>query len=325
MTAEDGKIYEEKAIREWWSQKDGDPTSPSTGAVIGTKSFPAPQARNTIEALVESGAIAGELAEAWKEKLEDETRVKDGAPRRKAATGTLCCGSACGTSMARTASRRTRRKPARGTSAARRPATRKGWRLLVNISVWRSVGPRTIALVMVSQEAALGSDLGAYRLGKAFFKGTWGLPKDPAQAGDWLKKVSRASASTAKVCVTDLLQEPKRRHAPGGRWTRRRTVHTTHSAPPQPLHAPTPARREQLRELGQQHRELVVEAVGRLHRFIPDDRSRVDASPARSGARPARRTRRSRRGLHDGAVLYARRRRRRADTTQRHARPASIV
>jgi len=57
VTAEDGKIYEEKAIREWWSQKDGDPTSPSTGAVIGTKLLPAPQARNTIEALVKSGAI----------------------------------------------------------------------------------------------------------------------------------------------------------------------------------------------------------------------------------------------------------------------------
>ena len=77
VTAEDGKIYEEKAIREWWSQKDGDPTSPSTGAVIGTKLLPAPQARNTIEALVESGAIAGELAEAWKQKLEQETLVKE--------------------------------------------------------------------------------------------------------------------------------------------------------------------------------------------------------------------------------------------------------
>ena len=76
VTAEDGKIYEEKAIREWFSTKDV-PTSPSTGAVIGTKLFPAPQARNTIEALVNSGAIEGELAEAWKIKLADETKVKE--------------------------------------------------------------------------------------------------------------------------------------------------------------------------------------------------------------------------------------------------------
>ena len=75
VTAEDGKIYEEKAIREWFSKKDGEPTSPSTGAVIGTRLLPAPQARNTIEALVESGAIEGEIAEAWKQKLELETLV----------------------------------------------------------------------------------------------------------------------------------------------------------------------------------------------------------------------------------------------------------
>ena len=77
VTAEDGKVYEEKAIREWFSKKDGEPTSPSTGAVIGTKLLPAPQARNTIEALVESGAIEGEIAEAWTKKLRLETRVKE--------------------------------------------------------------------------------------------------------------------------------------------------------------------------------------------------------------------------------------------------------
>ena len=67
VTAEDGKIYEEKAIREWWSKKDGEPTSPSTGAVIGTKLLPAPQARNMIETLVKSGAIEGEIAQAHDE------------------------------------------------------------------------------------------------------------------------------------------------------------------------------------------------------------------------------------------------------------------
>ena len=75
VTAEDGKIYEEKAIREWFGTKRK-ALSPTTGAEIGTKLLPAPQARNTIEALVKSGAIEGELAEAWKIKLADETLVK---------------------------------------------------------------------------------------------------------------------------------------------------------------------------------------------------------------------------------------------------------
>ena len=77
VTAEDGKIYEEKAIREWFLQKDGDPTSPSTGAVIGTRLLPAPQARNIIEELVKSGDIDDELATAWKQKLGDEKLVKE--------------------------------------------------------------------------------------------------------------------------------------------------------------------------------------------------------------------------------------------------------
>ena len=39
------------------------------------------------------------------------------------------------------------------------------------------------------EAAGLGSDFGARFLGEAFFKGTSGLPKDPARARYWLKKV----------------------------------------------------------------------------------------------------------------------------------------
>ena len=38
------------------------------------------------------------------------------------------------------------------------------------------------------EAAHLGSNLGAFRLGEAFFKGN-GLPKDPVQARFWLKTV----------------------------------------------------------------------------------------------------------------------------------------
>ena len=43
-------------------------------------------------------------------------------------------------------------------------------------------GPQNTALglVMASQAAELGSDLGAYILGQAFFKGQWGLAKESA-------------------------------------------------------------------------------------------------------------------------------------------------
>jgi len=191
VTAEDGKIYEEKAIREWWSQKDGEPTSPSTGAVIGTKLFPAPQARNTIEALVKSGAIEGELAEAWKIKLADETLVKELRAKAEGGDGESMWqlgiwyrygqnGLAVDKAQARAWYERS--------AAARNPKgmARFGEYLLLGVG-----GPQNYAhgLVMAGQAAALGSDHGAYLVGKAFSKGLYGLPKDPAQARYWLKKI----------------------------------------------------------------------------------------------------------------------------------------
>ena len=46
----------------------------------------------------------------------------------------------------------------------------------------------SLGLVNVTEAAGLGSELGAYRLGWAFFEGELGLPKDPARARYWLKK-----------------------------------------------------------------------------------------------------------------------------------------
>ena len=47
----------------------------------------------------------------------------------------------------------------------------------------------SLGLVNVTEAAYLGSNLGAYHLGQAFFKGTSGLSKDPARARYWLKKI----------------------------------------------------------------------------------------------------------------------------------------
>ena len=135
VIAKDGVVYERAAIERWFETKEGDPTSPSTGAVIGTELLPAPQIRNAIEALVKSGAIDGlEVATAWKQKLADETKVKETRAKAEMATGKLCMCSACGTNLAKMASRKTTCRPASGSSAARRPATHQGWRLLVNFS-----------------------------------------------------------------------------------------------------------------------------------------------------------------------------------------------
>ena len=51
-------------------------------------------------------------------------------------------------------------------------------------------GPQdnVFGVMNVTQAAELGSEYGAYLLGKAFMTGFWGLPKDPVRARYWLKK-----------------------------------------------------------------------------------------------------------------------------------------
>ena len=61
-----------------------------------------------------------------------------------------------------------------------------GWCLLLGVGGPKDIG---FGLVNVTEAAGLGSDVGAYFLGEAFFKGTSGLPKDPARARYWLKKL----------------------------------------------------------------------------------------------------------------------------------------
>uniref|UniRef100_A0A7S3ZVM9 U-box domain-containing protein n=1 Tax=Pelagomonas calceolata TaxID=35677 RepID=A0A7S3ZVM9_9STRA len=191
VTAEDGKVYEETAIREWFSKKDGAPTSPSTGAVIGTKLFPAPQARNTIEALIQSGAIAGEIAEAWKQKLEDEKEVKETRAEAEGGDGEAMYmlgawyregvnGLAKDDVQARAWYERS--------AAARHP---KGMAAFGELLLLGIGGPEdnVFGVMNVTAAAELGSDVGAYFLGYAFFRGAYGLPKDSIRARFWLTKV----------------------------------------------------------------------------------------------------------------------------------------
>ena len=192
VMAKDGKIYERTAILEWFRKKDGDATSPSTGKVIGTELLPAVQTKNTIEMLVKSGAIVGEIAEAWKEKLADEKEVKE---MRTKAEG--CDGLAMWTlgvwyqnGMKGLAKDLAQARAWYGRSAAvryPRGTASFGHFLLDGLG-----GPQddVFGVMNVTAAAELGSDVGAYFLGYAFFRGAYGLPKDHVRARYWLKKVA---------------------------------------------------------------------------------------------------------------------------------------
>ena len=82
VTAEDGKVYERSAIEEWLKTHE---RSPLTNEAIGARLLPALQVKNMISTMVKSGALTGEKAAAWKERLAEEEEVAE--TRRKAEAG----------------------------------------------------------------------------------------------------------------------------------------------------------------------------------------------------------------------------------------------
>ena len=76
VTAEDGRCYERWAIEEWFAkapnQFQGQVKSPVTNEMMGKRLVPAVQVRNTLKRLVESGAISGSKADAWKKAMAEE-------------------------------------------------------------------------------------------------------------------------------------------------------------------------------------------------------------------------------------------------------------
>ena len=203
VMAEDGKIYEREAIVEWFARKA---TSPSTNAAIGPKLVPVVQVRNTIESLIQTGAIEGEIAEAWQKSLEFEKRVKEMRAKAEAGNGYSMFllgswykfgrnGLAKDMAQARAWYERS--------AAARDP---KGLACFGECLLAGVGGPKdnVLGLVNATEAAHLGTELGAYLLGQVFCKGICGLSKDKARARFWLKKIIDGECEYKNLNDTDL-------------------------------------------------------------------------------------------------------------------------
>ena len=205
VMAEDGKIYERDAILAWFAEKAGTATSPSTNEGIGTKLLPAVQARNTIESLIQSGAIEGELAEAWQKNLEFEKRVKEMRAKAEGGDGEamqwMGVSYTYGQSVAKDDAQA--RAWFERSAAARNP---KGLASFSHCLLSGIGGPQDISfgLVNLTEAAGLGSDFGAYLLGWAFFNGGYGLPKDHVRARYWLKKLVEGECEFKHLCPTHI-------------------------------------------------------------------------------------------------------------------------
>ena len=189
VLAEDGRIYEKKDLLQWFGT-DREAKSPTTGDIIGTTLKPAPQVRNTIEALVKSGAIDGEIAEAWQKKLEQESEVavtradaEGGDGKSMYRLGRWYENGECGLAKDDVQARAWYERSA----AARDPM---GMAKFGDCLLAGAGGPQddVFGVMNVTEAAHLGSDVGAFLLGRAFFESCNGLPKDPVRAQYWLKK-----------------------------------------------------------------------------------------------------------------------------------------
>ena len=89
VTAEDGRCYERCAIEEWFErQPQPQVKSPVTNEPMGKRLLPAVQVRNSLKRLVESGAISGSKADAWKKAMAEEAEVaEDALPKARRGTG----------------------------------------------------------------------------------------------------------------------------------------------------------------------------------------------------------------------------------------------
>jgi TPR repeat protein len=185
VTAEDGRCYERCAIEEWFvRQPQPQVKSPVTNEPMGKRLLPAVQVRNTLKRLVESGAISGSKADAWKQAMAEE--AKGAALRVKAEGGDAVAMRNLGVSY-RDGSHGLREDLTLAFTWFKRAADLKevqglaacGIAYLNGHGVERS---NVRGIAMISVAATLGSEYACGLLGLANAEGRWGFDKDPQEA-----------------------------------------------------------------------------------------------------------------------------------------------
>ena len=205
VTAEDGRVYERKAMEEWLRSKAGQAVrSPVTNEPMGTKLFPAVQVRNNIKGMVKSGALSGDKAEAWKKRIEEEEEVAE--MRRRAEAGDAAAMDCLGC-WYKLGEKGLAVDYAQAFEWYKRGADLDDPTCTVVLGLMYALGEGTPrddaeALVLVGQAAVLGSAHACYALGFYYERGALGLPKDPMKTARWYRR--------SQACVEQDMSEPTR-------------------------------------------------------------------------------------------------------------------
>ena len=194
VTAEDGRVYERSSIEEWFGTpqlaRAAQVKSPVTNEMMGKRLFPAVQARNTIKSMVQSGALSGAKADAWKQRIEDEDEVA--RVRQRAEDGDAASMNNLGV-WYRHGNKGLAKDLAQAFAWFKRSALKEhpaslsscGLDYIDGVGTCKNL-PR--GMVMLGQAAALGCAHACYCLGVGHRRGWGGFDKDPAEVTRWFKK-----------------------------------------------------------------------------------------------------------------------------------------
>jgi hypothetical protein len=200
VTAEDGRCYERCAIEEWFSKiPEPQVKSPVTNEPMGKRLLPAVQVRNTLKRLVESGAISGSKADAWKKAMAEEAEVA--ALRAKAEGGNARAMRRLGDAY-RCGKRGLKQDYTQAFTWFKRAADLRdvtslaacGLAYLYGDGVKRN---HVRGAAMLGEAAGMGSDVACAYLGMANSDGKCGFDKDPQEATRWYREMQKCSIRNA--------------------------------------------------------------------------------------------------------------------------------
>ena len=207
VNAEDGRVYERHAIEEWFSrQPEPQVRSPVTNEPMGKRLFPAVQVRNSLKRLVESGAISGSKADAWKKAMAEEAELP--ALREKAEGGDTSAMFDLGCAY-RDGTRGLKKDLTQAFTWFKRAADLKDARGLTLCGLLYLYGEgiersERRGLIMLGVAATMGWELACALLGEANAEGRYGLDKNPQEATRWYREMQKCGDSHT---TTDAYRE----------------------------------------------------------------------------------------------------------------------
>lgn len=182
VMAEDGRIYDRPAIEEHFKKQDA--RSLMTNVKVGKLLVPAPQIKSLIETLIETGAIDGDLASTWNEKVNEQsmkallTKAEGGDAQAMHMVGCCYRHGANGFQKDRKLALISYNKAHLAGSV--KTTARLGYFLCQGLGCTQGVMYLGIA-------ATQGSDYAAFHLGMAWAKGSCGLGVNKDEAIYWLQ------------------------------------------------------------------------------------------------------------------------------------------